>query len=675
MDAWLAAATGRRADQHDFVLGALGNRLARNGPPAPECAPAPDEARALLSECLSDARLRDPARPPAWCTALDDFLQALPADDSELRSLGHPGSPEVDQWRPDPQSDPLAGLWDGALGAALSLCPDMPGTALSLSEAARTDLAVSLVGRILAAITRALDPELQAARALGLTGGFAIPGDRQAWLDRLADLPGLAYPLGLAIDNWRRGAHEMLVRIAEDLPAITAHLLSGPMPHTVVRFAPDAGDPHEGGRSVCIVRFDGGRRVVYKPKPQEGPAAWQSLLAALARSPALHSGGVELDIRPVLVRDGYGWDAMVAVDSVSSADVRGTCRWLASYGALCRVLELLEASDMWFDNLITSGGLPQFIDVETLLQPKPPGMNDAQRLLCETIAPTGAVSMPLPLPDGAVEDIGGLRPVGVVRLPFTESVMGQLSSKVEGYDQAGVMQWTPPRWRPDFAPGVNAEDELLRGYRAVGGALAEPETRAAVEELFGQLAAAPARVVLRSTFVCYVILRESLSCEVLTSGWRREVALASLLAPAAAAHAREESLAGGDSGRPSDSRLTLADQLLLVGAADAAVMRDLDIPLVRHDPAGEGVRLDGTTVHEGWFEGVPLQRALARLVDSPWEAAREEVLVAVARRALAAGTPEAGAARAEARERMVEALGSCGVARQRAVAAVDAISA
>lgn len=644
--AWLSAATGQRPGQEDFVLQSVGGRD-------------------RLQERLSDARLREDREPPNWVTALDDFLQALPANASELQALGSPGAPEADEWRPDPDQDPLAAVWNGALKAALSLLPEAPGRRIRLSFAARTDLAVSLVGRVLAVVTRALDPELHAAKALGLTGVDAIGGDREAWLQRLSDVPGLVYPLGVAVDNWRTSTQVMLTRLHTDCDLIAQTLLPGPVSGLIARMAPDAGDPHEGGQSVCIIRFDTGARAVYKPKPQQGPAAWQQLLRALADSDALRAACVELATRSVLVRDDYGWDAFAESDEQATADEAATRRWLLSYGALCRLLEVLEAADMWFDNLITSGGLPQFIDVETMLQPKPSGMTPAQRMLAGTSAPTGAVSMPLPLPDGEVEDIGGLRPVGPVRLPFTEKVMGQLSTRVEGYDSAGVMRWTPPRWRPDFAATVDPREPLLAGYRAVDAAMAEGPTRAQVLAALDALARAPSRVVLRSTFVCYVLMRESLRTEVLTSGWAREVALASFLAPAAA-------IREAPSPTPNER---LAEQMLAVGSADLAVIRDLDIPLVRHDPTSEALSLDGQQWHEGWFEGAPLARARQHLVQPALRQLRERVLSALASAALSAGTSQAASARQRTRDDLVAALVDAGIGESEAAAAVDAIRA
>ena len=584
---------------------------------------------------------------PRWAYALDDFLQALPPTLAELEPVIAPGAAAASEWRPDPERDLLLSIWNGTLIAGLALLPDGPNS-LELSDEARTDLAVSLVGRILACVVRALEPEMVVARALSLSPGCALPGDRESWVDRLAELPGLAHPLGSVIAFWHDSTSEMLSRLETDLGLLADRLWHGKQPRSVKRFSPDAGDPHQGGRSVCLIRFGDEQRVVYKPKPQAGSAAWQELLGWCAEQPALRMSNVELGVRVVIDRGDYGWDRTLGKDTAAvSADEAG--RWLRSYGALIRLLEVVEAADMWFDNLLTSAGLPQFIDVETVLQPRVAGMSRAATLLAETCAPGGAVSLRLALPDGDFEDIGGLRPVTRLRLPFTERIIGTLSSRTDGYGDDGMMQWSPPRWRPDVPEGVNIAEQVLIGYGSVDEALRDDPQPAI--SLVVALAQAPCRVVLRSTFTCYVIIRDSLRPEVLNTGVDREIALARLLSPGA------QALAAVDNpGHTAEAR-----RLLQVGATDRGALRRMDIPLVRHDPLSSSITLDDESVHLDWYDGIPLERSIARILGVGLSNLRSEVLLALIEAATAAGSQAAQAASERSTERIVAALIAEGV--------------
>lgn len=634
---WLDAATGGRPEYAELLLGVL------------------DMTREQLANEFEHAG--DAGR---WTLALDDLLQALPADFDAIDPS--PGADDASEWRPDPDTDPLLSVWNATLTAGLELIPDVPSP-IALSDAARTDLAVSLVGRVLACVVRALEPELVVARAMGLPPGEALLGDRKSWLYRLAELPGLAHPLGLVVQHWRDTTVEMLERLAHDIDLLATSMWSGERPMEVVRFSPDAGDPHEGGRSVCLIRFDGEQRVVYKPKPQAGSVAWQNLLTWAADSAALRESGIELGTRIVLDCGEYGWDQTLPRDDAAEVGRAASARWLRSYGALICLLEVVEAADMWFDNLMTSDGLPQFIDVETVLQPRPHGRSEAARRLAETCAPAGSVSMRLPLPDGTDEDIGGLRPVRTVRLPFTERIIGTLSTRTEGYGVDGMMRWQPPRYRPDFPPDMPAVDELLIGYRAMDSALGADPSRAL--ESVTELASAASRVVLRSTFTCYVVTRESLRPEVLTTNADREIALARLLSPGVRALAEaSDELAAGE-----------ARRLLFVGASDRGAIRRVDIPLVRHDPRSAAIVLDDGGRHEEWYDGAPLDRAAFRIQQRPNRKLREKVLVELATAALAADQIKAGDVRDSAWLAISAALVDDGCTRLDAEVAVTSLRA
>ena len=69
----------------------------------------------------------------------------------------------------------------------------------------------------------------------------------------------------------------------------------------------DLSDPHNGGHSVLIVRFEDGSRVVYKPKDLRLDVAWHALVERLNRSGA----PVELKAVHAIARDGYGWTEFI----------------------------------------------------------------------------------------------------------------------------------------------------------------------------------------------------------------------------------------------------------------------------------------------------------------------------------------------------------------------------
>ena len=100
----------------------------------------------------------------------------------------------------------------------------------------------------------------------------------------------------------------ILRRLAADRPEIEAALGGGRPAGRVLEVRSGLSDPHDGGRTVAVVRFASGLRVVYKPRPVGLEAAFSRLLQWWNRS----AGGPELVVPRVLVRRGYGWMEFVA---------------------------------------------------------------------------------------------------------------------------------------------------------------------------------------------------------------------------------------------------------------------------------------------------------------------------------------------------------------------------
>ena len=157
---------------------------------------------------------------------------------------------------------------------------------------------------------------------------------------------------------------ETLDRFLRDRALIVAELLSGRDPGALVAVESEAGDRHQGGRSVAVLRFaDGGEPVVYKPRPVESAGLYAALTAWLAaRCPDLAPAAV-----PTLARDGYGWSRFVAAAPCRTLD--DLRRFYRRQGAALALLHAADATDMHAENVIACGDQPLYIDTETLLHP------------------------------------------------------------------------------------------------------------------------------------------------------------------------------------------------------------------------------------------------------------------------------------------------------------------
>ena len=130
----------------------------------------------------------------------------------------------------------------------------------------------------------------------------------------------------------------------------------------VARIEGDLADPHNGGRSVQIVRFEDGSRVVYKPKDLRLDVAWHSLIERLNRA----EPPIALKAVRAIARDGYGWTEFI--DHTGCADQDGCKRFFRRAGAWLALFHCFAANDMHQENMIAAGDHPVPIDLETILQ-------------------------------------------------------------------------------------------------------------------------------------------------------------------------------------------------------------------------------------------------------------------------------------------------------------------
>ncbi|WP_257458075.1 type 2 lanthipeptide synthetase LanM family protein [Archangium lipolyticum] len=237
--------------------------------------------------------------------------------------------------------------------------------------------AEALLGHLPAALgtllSRVLVVELHAA---GLEGRLA--GDtpqqrfqdfvrglrhREAALSILRHYPVLARRLVEQLANWERAALEMLRHLALDARDIRGHFTGAARMDRLVEAEGGISDSHRGGRSVFLLHFASGFRLVYKPRSLAVEAAFQRLLSWL------DGRGFDPPLRTleVLDRGDHGWVEFVnAAPCSSREEVR---RFYLRQGGYTALLYLLDATDFHHENLIASGEHPVLVDLETLFHP------------------------------------------------------------------------------------------------------------------------------------------------------------------------------------------------------------------------------------------------------------------------------------------------------------------
>jgi len=179
------------------------------------------------------------------------------------------------------------------------------------------------------------------------------------------DKPVLLRTIAVIVRQWIDRSREFIARLDADWKAIEQDLLSKGIAPKVDRIEGDLSDPHNGGRSVQLVRFADGAQVLYKPKDQRLDAAWRELVARL------NSSGAPIALRAprVIVRDGYGWAEFI--EHRGCADQDQVTVFFQRAGAWLALFHCFAAADMHEENLIACGDHPVPIDMEMVLQALP----------------------------------------------------------------------------------------------------------------------------------------------------------------------------------------------------------------------------------------------------------------------------------------------------------------
>jgi type 2 lantibiotic biosynthesis protein LanM len=331
----------------------------------------------VLAEPVAGLGRRLHGRPP-WLQRLADAFSAPAAKGAVAGEAEHGSLDVLELFRPL-----IAGALMRVQEGLRTIAAGAPGL-LDAGRVAAT-LLPALTLRLRRASERTLALELQVSRMEGRLEG-ETPEDRfrsfvvrlrqpAAALEILQRYPVLARDAVGYAEQWVAASLEMVQRLAADRDEIVQRLAGwrspgspgppGP-PGPLVGVAAGLGDYHAGGRSVAVLSFRSGFRVVYKPKPLAVDVRFWELIAWL------DDRGAEPPLRRLAVvdRGTHGWVEHVAAGPCeSAAEVE---RFHARQGAWVALFYVLEANDFHHENVIAAGEDPVPIDLETLFQPARP---------------------------------------------------------------------------------------------------------------------------------------------------------------------------------------------------------------------------------------------------------------------------------------------------------------
>ncbi|MCP2331182.1 type 2 lantibiotic biosynthesis protein LanM [Actinoalloteichus cyanogriseus DSM 43889] len=437
-----------------------------------------------------------------------------------------------------PALEPFLAVAADHLNAALP-APSHP--ALVDADTVRAGLLAATRARLVRTSARALVLDLHHDRVRGALPGATSESRFAGFLAATATRAGLTgfvrrYPvlarlLAQTITQDAQSAAELVGRYLRDRAAIVATLLGGTDPGPLVRVTPGMGDRHRGGRTVAVLHFADGRRIVHKPRPVDLSLRFTRLVDWVdARVP-------DLGLRAVrqLAGRGYGWAEFV--EHLPCAELTGVDRFYRRQGALLALLYLVDGTDVHYENLVAHGEHPVVVDVETLFHPAfPPGTttggDPALTALLASVHRTALLPRMLLGPEGAVDlsglggDPGARHPDDGVRWVDTGRDTMRLE-RVPGTVEAASNRPGLPG-APDVEPAAHV-DGLVGGFRATYEAVLTHRAELLADG--GPLrdcAGTEQRVVFRDTSVYATLLAESTHPDAVRSGADRDRAFAVL---------------------------------------------------------------------------------------------------------------------------------------------------
>ncbi len=402
------------------------------------------------------------------------------------------------------------------------------------SELLRDELYAPLPATFLRCIVRTLTLELHVARMSGALAGDTPQSRYQEFIARLSDperalalwseYPVLGRSLAEAAERWHEVMIELAGRLLSDWPVIVETLFVGVSPGPLLQVQADAGDTHRGGRSVMVLTFESGTKLVYKPRSLAVDIRFQELLVWL------NTRGAEPQLKTLRVidRGDHGWAEFISYQECT--DRSQAERFFQRQGAYLALFHALQGTDVHYENLIACGEHPMPVDLETLFQPRAElelagSELAAAQKMADSVLRVGLLPNRRYTDSEEEEvDISGLMPVE-----------GQLTpQKLHFFTGAGTDELRMERRRLPMGEGNNLprvngvplnvidyEEQLVRGFEKMYQLIA----RARDELLAGPLArfeGVAIRIILRPTRVYATLLRESFHPDLLRDAIDRD---------------------------------------------------------------------------------------------------------------------------------------------------------
>jgi type 2 lantibiotic biosynthesis protein LanM len=331
------------------------------------------------------------------------------------------------------------------------------------------------------------------------------------WRRLFEDKPVLLRLFATVARQWIETSREMVLRLDADLAAIRRDILHSGNTGRVAGFEGNLSDPHNEGRSVRIVSFEDGARVVYKPKDLRLDAAWHALVERLngAQAP------IELKAARAIAQDGYGWTEFI--DHAGCVDEKDFARFFRRAGGWLALFHCFAATDMHQENMIACGDHPVPIDLEMILQagaeersaeaPEDFAFAAAAEIVSNSVTAVGLLPAYGRSPENIVFAVGGMTADWNAKTEVTWDKINSDAMRPAKSNQAAKTSPNLPHVDGRNARFGDHVDDFVAGFEQYANFLLHHGRGAGRGEMFEGFAGVPVRNVVRATRFYYMLLQ------------------------------------------------------------------------------------------------------------------------------------------------------------------------
>jgi type 2 lantibiotic biosynthesis protein LanM len=330
-----------------------------------------------VRQVFGKVNLLDERDLPSWINTLHEAMKFAPSLNGEVLPSNDPKKPNyLDPEDPIPFEEVLLPFVEVA---RKKLSDRIIFDEHLISTDAIAELERSLLTRLSQLAIYSLDLEFSLFRSLRVSSLGLLLGQVQQnpakkqyaefvnnllqdrLLSFLQEYSVLARMLAIATDFWIETTEELMQRITSDWNEIQTTFQPDRELGQITSIESSLSDPHNRGRSVFIVTFAYGFKLVYKPKSLGLEKAYFDFLAWINQQQVV----LPFQLLKVIDRSTYGW--MEFVSNQPCEDQRAVCRYYRRAGTILGIVYALRGTDFHCENLIACGEQPVAIDIETLL--------------------------------------------------------------------------------------------------------------------------------------------------------------------------------------------------------------------------------------------------------------------------------------------------------------------